>query len=248
MKYNPTYINVEETTSTNNLLKELYKREKETKEFTVISTEFQTSGKGQKGNSWESEKSKNLLFSFLLKPTFIEITKQFLLSEIAALSIKKALENYTDEISIKWPNDIYWRNKKICGILIENELNGTEISECIIGAGININQKEFFSDAPNPISLRNICNKEFNKEEVLQKVIETYSIYYQELSLEKSEEVQAEYFNALYRKEGYHKYSDKDGTFEAKIKLVKPTGILQLEDKSGKIREYAFKEVQYIIN
>ena len=146
-------IALEETDSTNRYISQLCNELQESvAELTTVTAEFQTAGKGQRGNTWEAERGKNLLFSFVLYPTFLEARRQFILSQIVSLSIKEELDRWSDEITIKWPNDIYWRDKKICGILIENDLSGHFIGRSISGIGININQNEFHSDAPNPVS------------------------------------------------------------------------------------------------
>jgi len=129
-------------------------RQSADREFTTVIAERQTAGKGQRGNSWESEDCRNITFSFVLYPTFIEARRQFILSQIVSLSIKEELDQWTEGISIKWPNDIYWNDKKICGILIENDLSGHHIGRSISGIGVNINQDVFRSNAPNPISLK----------------------------------------------------------------------------------------------
>ena len=145
-------IHIAKADSTNGYLNALCEKEK-VSELTTVVADFQTAGRGQRGNSWESEYGKNLMFSFVLYPTFLEARKQFLLSQIASLAVKETLDLYIGDVSIKWPNDIYWKDKKICGMLIENDLMGIHISQSIAGVGININQKEFHSSAPNPISI-----------------------------------------------------------------------------------------------
>lgn len=163
----------ETVTSTNDRLAELC-QEKEIKEFTTLMAEYQTSGKGQRGNSWESEYGKNLTFSTVFYPQTIDPASQFILSMAVASAICTALAHYVhaDCLQIKWPNDIYWKDKKIAGILIENDLTGSQISQSIIGIGININQEEFHSSAPNPVSLRQITKKETDRMEVLNSVLE----------------------------------------------------------------------------
>ena len=139
-----------ETDSTNNYLTQLCNEQQSAvREFTTVIAERQTAGKGQRGNSWESEDCRNITFSFVLYPTFIEARRQFILSQIVSLSIKEELDEWTKGISIKWPNDIYWNEKKICGILIENDLSGHHIGRSISGIGVNINQGNLSSDAPN---------------------------------------------------------------------------------------------------
>ena len=165
--------------STNSFLRELNGGDASF-DMELATTEFQTAGRGQKGNSWESEQSKNLLFSILLHPVYVQPSKQFCISEAIALAVVKSLkEIVADELvakdfSVKWPNDIYWKNKKIAGILIENELFGSTIRDCIVGVGININQQIFLSDAPNPVSLYNILGVNTNVEEVLDDIIKQF--------------------------------------------------------------------------
>ena len=141
-----------EVSSTNTYLKELLTAGVELPELTLVDADFQTGGRGQQQNVWESEADKNLLFSLLCHPTFLPATNQFVLSQAIAVAVQRTLSEYTDGITIKWPNDIYWNDRKICGTLIECNLMGSTIKDCIIGTGINVNQTEFRSDAPNPVS------------------------------------------------------------------------------------------------
>ena len=128
-----------------------------TDDLYVVVAETQTAGRGQRGTHWESESGKNLTLGLRVYPTFLKADEQFRLSEVTALAIAEALDLYTDGISIKWPNDIYWYDRKICGMLLEHDLRGSKIACTRIGPGININQRQFFSDAPNPVSLYQIC-------------------------------------------------------------------------------------------
>ncbi|MHB9055564.1 MAG: biotin--[acetyl-CoA-carboxylase] ligase [Paludibacteraceae bacterium] len=240
----PYYI--ESTDSTNNFLKEISKQESLSEGFMVY-TDFQTAGKGQPGNSWESEKGKNLLFSILLKPQNIPIYKQFILSQITALAIKNVLDKYTDNITIKWPNDIYWRDKKICGILIENSLIRDKIDRCIIGIGLNINQEIFTSKALNPVSLKQINGKELDREIILSKIHYNLMELYRNPDLEK---IQNLYFGSLYRKNGFHPYINTVSKeyFLARIESVEPDGKLILITNKNERKEFYFKEVIFVIH
>ena len=131
---------IEDVTSTNDYLSQLCKNN-ETKEFYTVWAERQTAGRGQRGNSWESEPGKNLTFSIVLYPTVLKARQQFYLSMLVSTAVVYALNNYTKGFSVKWPNDIYWNDKKIAGILIENELEGNYVMQSIVGIGLNVNQE-----------------------------------------------------------------------------------------------------------
>ncbi len=245
-------IALEETNSTNQYLSRLCNAAKENiPELTTVCASYQTAGKGQRGNSWESEGGKNLLFSFVLYPTALEANRQFILSQIISLSIKEELEQWTDDISIKWPNDIYWKEKKICGILIENDLAGHCIGRCIAGIGININQETFRSDAPNPVSLKQITGREHDLSGILAHILKRVKTYYNSLQTEDyatfAAEIAVRYARSLFRRRGFHPYEDVNGRFQARLLGVEPDGRFVLEDESGKERKYLFKEVQYIL-
>lgn len=239
-------IHISETNSTNNYLQSLCSKQK-VEELTVVVADFQTSGRGQRGNSWESDSGKNLLFSIVIFPEFLEARRQFLISQIISLAIKEELDTYTTDISIKWPNDIYWKEKKICGMLIENDLMGRNISQSIAGIGININQETFHSSAPNPVSLRQITGKEFDLFEILKNIVLRIQSYYSLLKKGNTESIVCQYEMSLFRKEGMHRFKDTNGEFLARIIYVEPEGRLILEDEMLNKRGYMFKEVEYLL-
>lgn len=245
-------VALDETDSTNRYLAQLCNQLQESvAELTTVTAEFQTAGKGQRGNTWEAEEGKNLLFSFVLYPVFLEARRQFTLSQIISLAIKEELNRWSDEITIKWPNDIYWRERKICGILIENDLTGHHIGRSIVGIGININQEVFRSDAPNPVSLKQITGQEHDRHEILSNILNRVQLYYTGLRLEKLDtyaaDISARYARSLFRRRGLHPYEDARGKFLARLLRVEPDGRFVLEDENGRQREYLFKEVQYIL-
>ena len=241
-------IALDETDSTNRYISQLCNELQESvAELTTVTAEFQTAGKGQRGNTWEAERGKNLLFSFVLYPTFLEARRQFILSQIVSLSIKEELDRWSDEITIKWPNDIYWRDKKICGILIENDLSGHFIGRSISGIGINVNQEAFHSSAPNPVSLQQITGKQYEIFGILRNIMLRVQSYYELLRNDDTEFIANRYEKALFRKEGMHRYKDPDGEFFARIVCVEPEGRLILEDETLRKRGYMFKEVEYLL-
>ncbi len=237
-------IRLDEIDSTNRFLKEYQAEDDE--EMIVAMADYQTAGKGQGSHSWEGEKGKNLLFSILVYPHWVPVVRQFLLSMAGALALKDALDSYTDDITLKWPNDVYWRNQKISGTLIETSLDSQGIKKCIFGIGLNVNQTEFLSDAPNPVSLCQIVGHEVDREEVLQKIIEAFERYYELLRRADYMDVSGIYHLSLYRRKGYHWYEDKDGKFEGAFVEVEDDGHLILHDKKGVIRSYAFGEIKFL--
>lgn len=244
--YYPEPIYLDETVSTNSFLKELCDRQKQ-KDFTCVYTAFQSAGRGQRGNSWESERGKNLLFSFVVYPDFLEASRQFLLSQVTALGLRDMLSEYTEDITIKWPNDIYWKDKKICGTLIENDLTGIRTGRSISGTGINLNQEKFLSNAPNPVSLKQITGNDYDPKKILEQTMEHITGYFDKLKAGRTERISTEYMRNLYRGNGLFPYRDGTGTFLAHITDVEPEGRLVLTDEDGNIRKFMFKEVEYIL-
>ena len=237
-------IHIQNCSSTNIYLKELAQQEK-LEEGIVVSTTRQTAGRGQQNNSWESEDGKNITFSMLLCPDFLPLNQFFLLSEAISLGIKDTLSNYTENISIKWPNDIYYKDQKVCGILIENELNGNRFSQSVVGIGLNVNQELFTSNAPNPVSLKQITGENFDLVILLDEVLRNCLNWYEKLKQGQIQIIENSYFNSLYWNKDLHSYKDSSGIFQATIEKVAPDGHLHLRIENGESRSYAFKEVEF---
>lgn len=242
----PEPIHVVATTSTNTTLDEICNHQK-MPELSCIYTDYQSAGRGQRGNSWESENGTNLLFSVVFFPDFLPANKQFRLSQVNALALQETLSQYSDNITVKWPNDIYWKDMKICGTLIENDLTGMNLSRSIAGTGVNLNQQKFVSDAPNPVSLSQITGQTYDIEAILHQILDRTAFYYQQLKDGKGDEIAERYCAALYRREGLHTYRDANGIFRARIVEIQPSGRLILEDESGDLRPYLFKEVACVL-
>ena len=233
-------VHIDETDSTNSWLRKRLAADERSDANLVIWAEYQTAGRGCGTNQWESERGENLTFSMLIHPKELPATQQFHISMAISLAICEAIGQYIGDVSIKWPNDIYWRNGKIGGILIENTLKGSIIMDSIIGVGLNVNQRVFKSDAPNPVSMWQICEHETDREALLKEILEAF-----ERILDSK--IREQYLSKLYRRKGYHPYADKEGAFMAEIVTVEDDGHLVLHDDNGKERRYAFKEVQFII-
>ena len=213
----------------------------------------QTAGRGQRGNSWESEPGKNLTFSCLYYPENLPAAEQFLLSCAISLAITDVLADMIPlsegDVRIKWPNDIYVDDQKICGILIENSLCGKFIEWSILGVGINVNQKLFLSDAPNPVSLSIISGKEYDLGTLLDRFASRMESRLGELgNPEAKGHIMEEYISRLWRFNQWHTYELPDGErFTGRITAVAPDGTLAIEDRSGALRRFLFKEVKFIL-
>lgn len=239
-------IKINSVDSTNvyfsNLLKE-YKYA----EGSIVSALFQSKGKGLGQNTWESEKAKNLILSLVLYPDFVPLEKNFLLSKVISLGLVNYLHAKTNHIKIKWPNDIYYQDKKIAGILIENSIKGSTIHRSIIGIGLNLNQKTFLSDAPNPVSLSQITEKNYSIDQEIVKLRQNIRFFYDKLKAGKFEEINKEYLKCLYRFNEIHLFRSENETFKGKISGVNEFGHLQLLTEDQRTLEFDFKEIEFIL-
>lgn len=215
---------------------------------TVVSARSQTAGRGQRGASWEAEPGKNLTFSQLFRPESLPAQRQFELSMLVSLAIADTVDELIADAGltakIKWPNDIYVGDRKICGILIENKLFGAHIDRSIAGIGLNINQKEFISDAPNPVSTSQITGQETPLEPLLERLASRLADYVDNYNGDASA-LKKIYLSRLYHGDGKeYTFALPDGTrFEASITDVDTDGTLHLSDGNA----YAFKEVAYVL-
>lgn len=215
----------------------------------MVLAHTQTAGQGQRGNSWESEPGKNLTFSVLYRPTELPPMSQFSMSEAVALAVVDFLDNHGIGAKVKWPNDIYVGDRKICGILIRHSVMGAYVSYSVIGVGIDVNQKIFVSDAPNPVSMWQITGEEYDLtslEKEIASIMERRlaSIHDQEArtSLHK------EFMGKLWRGDGaYYPFTDASSgeTFRARIEDIASHGPMTLRLEDGSRRTYAFKEVSF---
>lgn len=215
--------------------------------FLLLTADYQTAGRGQRGTHWEAARGENLLFGIRLHPHAVRPGRQFLLSEVQALAVAETLEEIVGSIRVKWPNDIYWLDTKICGMLLEHTLVGPQIDTTITGVGLNVNQVVFESDAPNPMSLRQITGSIFDREQLMRHIAWHFHRLYRRLLNGGEGTIHRAYLRRLYRRDGRrHRFRDANGDFEAEIKTVLPDGRLMLRDEKQKLRTYAFKEVQYL--
>lgn len=248
-----TFRHLQDVDSTNSEMKRWMGVCPDLQSFSFVSADFQSSGRGQVGNTWESERNANLLASILYRPKYeMHVRHQFNISMAAALAVKSTVEHHLnispERIKVKWPNDVYVDNRKICGILIENSLAGANIAYSIIGIGLNINQEKFVSNAPNPVSMFQISNEKININEVSIFLQRSFCQLASEIEQDINQ-VHSKYIKALFRADGeLHEWALPDGShFEAKILDTLSTGHLILEDSLKNQKQFAFKEVSHVI-
>lgn len=235
--------------------------EEDTPHGTVVTAREQTAGRGQRGNSWESEPGANLTFSLVLRPHKWPATRQFELSMAVAVGVCRALRRSLPDadIRVKWPNDIYAGDLKMVGILIENTVSGSYITRSIAGIGINVNQTVFRSKAPNPVSMAQIAGHPFDLDTVLQDVV-TEILDYTAATLPSSSlpasptppspTLTAEFHTLLWRNDGLpHRWLDTRTLqiFEATVSRVDPAGPLLLRLADNTEKSFYFKEVAAVL-
>ena len=252
----PTFIRLDTCSSTNS---ELAAIADSMPAGTVVSCREQSAGRGQRGNSWEAEPGRNLTFSILLRTQLIDASRQFELSMIVSLAIVRSLDSILaqsgckERCTVKWPNDIYIGDRKVCGILIENALSGLSIDRSIAGIGINVNQLVFRSDAPNPVSLIHLTGIEISVGEMLETVAESIM---EDLAAYESAPCPAglskSYRSRLWRGDGLpHPFTDAatGSRFDAVISDVAADGVITLRPTDGSPeRRFFFKEVIFNIS
>jgi BirA family biotin operon repressor/biotin-[acetyl-CoA-carboxylase] ligase len=220
-------------------------------EGAIISTNNQMQGKGQRGAVWNSEIGSNITVSCVLKPHFLSINNTFYLSKISALAIydvlTELLPNSQFDIKIKWPNDILVNQKKIAGILIENNFNGDIIQHSVIGIGINVNQMEFKDLQYTASSLKTLTNQAFNNHDILEKLCQHLEKWYLKLKALKFSEIDEHYLNRLFGINQLCLFSDiTNNEFNATIIGIDPTGKLILQHSDGELYYYEVKEVKLV--
>ena len=226
--------------------------------LSVVSALEQTSGRGQLGNVWTSKAGENLTFSIVLKfadqNIWLNVHDQSVINELTSLSVVDFLGTHGIEAKIKWPNDIYVGNKKICGILIENSLSGSHINHSVIGIGLNINQRNFDVNLLNPISMTQLTGNSYDISECLEELISIFKKYIQRYLHGNGgyAKLRKLYLGQLWRLNETSRFTtvDKEGNvyeFTGAIRNLSYIGNLIVETEEGELKEFAFKEIGYIL-
>lgn len=233
---------VPECHSTNSLALQL-SQQASTSEGTLVITENQTAGRGQRGNSWETEPGMNLTFTVVFRPGFLSVSDQFYLNIITSLAVQDYLKTQIAEaVLIKWPNDILVGGKKICGILIENQIQGNRFSGVVVGVGLNINQQNFTVDTATSLSLQTLRSFDLQKE--LENLLLLLETRYLQLKSGKFADLKRNYLSHLYRLNEPHTFVVDGNTLEGVITGIDEVGRLTVKTDYG-VRAFGVKEIGY---
>ena len=234
-----------EVDSTNTLLAKMLKEE-QVPEGTAIQALNQIAGRGQAGAYWESEEGKNLLVSYVFYPSFIAPKDVFLINKAFALAICECLSSLINsKLRIKWPNDIYWNDLKIAGLLIENSMSSSTISHCILGIGLNVNQTEFSPSTPNPVSLKLITGENHNLQIVFASLCTFIEARYLQLKNSEKSKIESGFNNVLYAVNVWRQFQTATNTFMGRILYVDENGRLVIEDENNMVHFFNAKEVRF---
>ena len=216
-------------------------------EGTVISAYSQTHGRGQIGSKWQSEPGMNLTLSVILFPSFLQATQQFLLNQAIALGVYDFLSQLLPtDLTLKWPNDIYYKKRKLGGILLQSGLKGQQLLWCVAGIGINVNQTSFDKELPNPTSLQLIGHKNVEIVTLLPQLCQHLEFRYLQLRNGQHDKIKADYLQCCYRYMEEHLFERPSGEiFAGKITGVNPIGKLLITHQNGE-EAFGMKEVRFV--
>lgn len=239
-------VTLKEVDSTNTYLKKILANNEPVPEGAVIMAESQVAGRGQQQNKWYSSAGQSLAFSILLKPTFLPLSAQFALTCAVSLGIYDALHALIgSQLKIKWPNDIYIGDKKLGGILIENQVRGHVMNNAIVGIGLNINQTHFPQWVPNAVSLKQILHTDYDLKALLVEICRSIDYWYVKLKQGEASQIHNVYLNALYWLNTKARFKAEDSIFEGVITGVSPNGQLQVAH-NGALHAYNLKEIEFL--
>ena len=247
MKFN--IRNIDKLESTNSYAQNLLENG-DLRHGDVISCYHQENGKGQGENFWESERGSNITISIALQHLVIHPSQQFMITQLVSLALVDVIEQYVtkEDVKIKWPNDIYIADKKIAGILIQNFIKGEEIECSIVGIGVNVNQKEFYSDAPNPVSIVHHSNKKIDLKQFLDQLLDRIDVYYEfHKQMINVQDLKSKYIDKLFRFNIWATYSDGNNNFQGKIIDIDDFGRLVVKMKDGREKIFMFKEIEFVL-
>lgn len=211
----------------------------------AVTAEYQTAGRGQRGNSWTSHNGCNLLMSILVRPgAALCVANQFMLSQAVSLAMHRAMKECGIDVRLKWPNDIYVGDRKLAGILVELDCMGMYVEQAVIGIGLNVNQMDFPAMDRVPVSMKMLIGEDVSIDDVLTLVLDSFEYYYDMLINGNGKQLASEYASLLLGLGEVRRFIDSNGEFMAVIVGVEPTGELILRRGNGLMSRYMFKEVE----
>lgn len=251
MSTNPPHRRLLRCPSTNAAMYQWIAEEADLPEGALLSTREQTAGRGQAGNSWHSEPGANITLSLLLRPSYLAPKDQFVLSRLVAVALLLAIRPYTRAIkglgvpSVKWPNDLYFADRKMAGVLIESNLTQGQIDYSIVGIGLNVNERQAPEHLPKFCSLTMITGQKHDTDLIAQRIVD-YCLWLNKRLADGQTRIVEDFYQAhMYRRQGIHPFSDAEGGFLAAIDRITPQGELILKLSDGSLRGYRPKEIVF---
>lgn len=240
-------VKLDAINSTNTFLK-LLAKDVGTSNWTVVTAEYQSGGRGQIATKWQSDRGKNLICSTLIKFNDFNVNNQFYLNCAVSIGIFNALSKLNiPDLKVKWPNDIMAGSKKIAGILIENSLNGSNIYQSVIGIGLNVNQKKFPKSLSNAISIGEILNKSLDRNILLENIVSSIKEQVKLLKENKFSILHENYEQILYENNEINSFEGKQkNIFSGIIRGVSEQGKLLIETENKNFKSYNFKEIKFL--
>jgi BirA family biotin operon repressor/biotin-[acetyl-CoA-carboxylase] ligase len=241
-------IFLDQVTSTNTYAMDMIAKTNPS-EGTCVYTDYQSAGRGQIGRFWHSAKGENLLISYIFYPKLLKVSDQFFLNIISGLAVKDLVSEYCLDVKIKWPNDIYVRDQKIAGILVQNSLRGVDITATVIGVGLNVNEIEFPKDLPNPISIKQCTMVESHNLDALRVELSAkLEYYYLKMKAGQYDWLKSRYVRDMYRLNESALFKVEDSKYlTGEIKGIDQQGKLLIQLETGEITHFGFREIAYVI-
>lgn len=213
---------------------------------TAIISDSQVNGRGQLQTIWHASPKKNLTFSIVIPKLKLNVLNQFKLNKAFCLAVHHALSNYCDDLTIKWPNDMYYKDKKLGGILIENQIQGSSIKSCVIGLGLNINEDQWPGDLLNPISLKEITSSHFDIQKLQNELPAEIYTRFTEFFNQSSASIDELYHSLLFGMNQWRTFKDEESEFEGRITGTNALGNLTIENKKGTVKHHPLKSIKFI--
>jgi len=234
--------------STNNYAAEML-RQVGTPEGTLITANYQSAGRGQRANSWQSEAGMNILCTYILKPSWLSIDRQFTLNKALALAVQRTIQTFCkhESVQIKWPNDVMVNGSKVAGILLENTVAGGQIVSSLAGIGVNVNQRNFAIDGRKVCSMADVLEEVLSLDAVQDELSSNLEAYYLKLRSGGDQKIDEEFMSVLYKRDEACAFETVEGLRNYIVREVSKQGLLVVEDLEGNVIEFQHGEVHMVM-